>query len=137
MQKIKEFDAYCTNTIIPYTQIEAAGISIKQKGRKSIKELMAYPEVKREVLEGLDNKNCYSELDGYYLDISIWKKCASNCATCDGGNMNQCLSCALGYYFKEEDLTGAISAHTCYNSDTIDSNYYLDSIVNNSILQTA
>ena len=78
------------------------------------------------LIEGLDNKNCYSELDGYYLDISIWKKCASNCATCDGGNMNQCLSCALGYYFKEEDLTGAISAHTCYNSDTIDSNYYLD-----------
>ena len=90
MQKIKEFDNYCTNTIIPYTQIETVGISIKQKGRKSIKELMAYPEVKREVLEGLDNKikdiedKVYEQIDidakysGYLKreleDVALFKK---------------------------------------------------------------
>ncbi|MBQ9034533.1 MAG: tRNA uridine-5-carboxymethylaminomethyl(34) synthesis enzyme MnmG [Alphaproteobacteria bacterium] len=90
MQKIKEFDYHCIHTIIPYMQIEAAGISIKQKGRKSLKELMAYPEVKREVLESLDNKikdiedKVYEQIDidakysGYLKreleDVALFKK---------------------------------------------------------------
>ena len=73
--------------------------------------------------EDLDNKNCYYQLDGYYKDTAIWRKCASNCATCTGGTVNDCNLCAPGYYFKD----GSSGPNNpCYNSDTIDSHYYLD-----------
>ena len=76
--------------------------------------------------EDLDNHNCYNTLDGYYLDTtstSIWKKCASNCATCSAGGVTDCNSCASGYYFKEGHTS---PNNKCYNNDLIEPNYYLD-----------
>ena len=90
LQKINEFADYCTNTIIPYAQISNVGINMKQKGKKSLKELMAYPDVTRTILGKIDSKineieeKVYEQIDidakysGYLKreleDIAVFKK---------------------------------------------------------------
>lgn len=90
LQKIKEFSDYCGQTIIPYAQISAAGINMKQKGKKSLKELMTYPDVTRTILGKIDKKineieeKIYEQIDidakysGYLKreleDIAVFKK---------------------------------------------------------------
>ncbi len=90
MRQVREFSDYCTNTKVAYADIEAQGISIKQKGKKSLKELMSYPYVSRETLAKLDERinkiddKIYEQIDidakysGYlkreYEDIAVFKR---------------------------------------------------------------
>ena len=90
MVKVQAFEDYCVNTKIAYVDIEAQGISTKQKGKKSLKELMSYPNVSRETMEKLDSKikqiepQIYEQVDidakyaGYlkreYEDIAVFKR---------------------------------------------------------------
>ena len=90
MRQVQEFSDYCTNTKVAYADIEAQGISIKQKGKKSLKELMGYPYVSRETLAKLDERinkiddKIYEQIDidakysGYlkreYEDIAVFKR---------------------------------------------------------------
>jgi tRNA uridine 5-carboxymethylaminomethyl modification enzyme len=90
MRQVQEFSDYCTNTKIAYADIEAQGISTKQKGKKSLKELMSYPYVSRETLSKLDERinkiddKIYEQIDidakysGYlkreYEDIAVFKR---------------------------------------------------------------
>lgn len=54
--KIKGFDAYCQTKYVSYPEIENAGISVKHCGRRSLKDLMGYPDVSRETLAKIDSK---------------------------------------------------------------------------------
>lgn len=90
MRQVQEFSDYCTNTKVAYADIEAQGISMKQKGKKSLKELMGYPYVSRETLGKLDERinkiddKIYEQIDidakysGYlkreYEDIAVFKR---------------------------------------------------------------
>ena len=90
MRQVQEFSDYCTDTKVAYADIEAQGISIKQKGKKSLKELMGYPYVSRETLAKLDERinkidaKIYEQVDidakysGYlkreYEDIAVFKR---------------------------------------------------------------
>lgn len=89
-RKIREFDEYCQNKIIPYAEIEKSGITIKHNGKKSLKDLMSYPGVSRETIENFDPevKNIYTRIyeqveteakySGYlkreYEDIEVFKR---------------------------------------------------------------
>ena len=47
--------------------------------------------------------NCYNEIEGYYLDINIYKKCYYTCKTCEiKGNdkYHNCLICNSNYAFE-------------------------------------
>ncbi len=90
MTQIKDFSDYCSNTTVPYAKIEAAGIVMKQKGKKSLKELLSYPNVSRETLCVFDSKineiddKVFEQIDidakysGYlkreYEDIAVFKR---------------------------------------------------------------
>jgi len=68
---------------------------------------------------------CHNDLNqtNYYLDIfsQTYKLCHSNCSTCDGPNIKDCLTCVLGYYFKSSDSI----PNECYN-DIFSEGYYID-----------
>ena len=90
MAAIQEFDAYCCRKIISYPEIAELGIAVKHKGKKSLKDLLGYPNVSRETFAVFDNK--IKEIDeqifeqveidakysGYlkreYEDIAVFKR---------------------------------------------------------------
>ena len=88
--KIQEFNDYCQHNYIGYDKIAALQISVKQKGKKSLKDIMSYPHVSRETILQLDNKlkdipeNIYEQVEidakysGYlkreYEDIKVFKR---------------------------------------------------------------
>jgi len=87
---------------------------------------------------------CYGDFPeiNYYLDKSnlvpqnwVWKICDSSCNTCSfgepcesclKGSPKYCLSCANGFYFKENHIT---SGDYCYNRIP-SSNYFIDMSLN-------
>ena len=90
MQKIQNFNEYCQNKMVSYADIEKQGISVKHNGKKSLKDVMSYPNVSRETIEKFDNsiKNTddkiYEQVEidakysGYlkreYEDIEVFKR---------------------------------------------------------------
>ena len=56
MSKIQEFSDYCQNKIISYSDIEKQGLSVKHSGKKSLKDIMSYPNVSRETIENFDSE---------------------------------------------------------------------------------
>ncbi len=88
--EIERFDEYCRNTNISFADIEKQGISVKHNGKKSLKDVMSYPNVSRETIEILvpqtkdtaDSIYEQVEIDakysGYlkreYEDIEVFKK---------------------------------------------------------------
>ena len=56
MSKIQEFNEYCQNKIVSYQDIENQGLSVKHNGKKSIKDVMSYPNVSRETIEKFDSE---------------------------------------------------------------------------------
>ena len=90
MTAIQEFDAYCCRKIISYPEIAELRIAVKHKGKKSLKDLLGYPNVSRETFAVFDNK--IKEIDeqifeqveidakysGYlkreYEDIAVFKR---------------------------------------------------------------
>ena len=89
-RKVSSFDEYCRGKIIPFREISNIGISIKQHGRKSLKDLMGQTNVSRETLENIDSeiknieKEVYEQVEidakysGYlkreYDDIAVFKR---------------------------------------------------------------
>ncbi|MBR3502214.1 MAG: tRNA uridine-5-carboxymethylaminomethyl(34) synthesis enzyme MnmG, partial [Alphaproteobacteria bacterium] len=90
MEQIRRFDDYCQAQIVPYSEIEKAGLAIRQHGKKSLKDVMGYPNVSRETISDLgyniqdiDDK-IYEQVEidakyaGYlkreYEDIAIFKR---------------------------------------------------------------
>jgi len=90
MELIQKFDAYCQAQIVPYAKIEKAGLAIRQHGKKSLKDVMGYPNVSRETIaklgfniSDLDDK-IYEQVEidakyaGYlkreYEDIAVFKR---------------------------------------------------------------
>ncbi|MBR1601180.1 MAG: tRNA uridine-5-carboxymethylaminomethyl(34) synthesis enzyme MnmG [Alphaproteobacteria bacterium] len=90
MQKIQSFNKYCENKIISYADIENQGLSVKHNGKKSLKDIMSYPNVSRETIENFDSEikkidnKIYEQVEidakysGYlkreYEDIEIFKR---------------------------------------------------------------
>lgn len=90
MQKIQNFNEYCQNKIVSYADIEKQGLSVKHNGKKSLKDVMSYPNVSRETIEKFDDsiKNTddkiYEQVEidakysGYlkreYEDIEVFKR---------------------------------------------------------------
>ena len=68
-----------------------------------------------------DYINCYNELEGYYLDNGLYKKCNDTCKTC--GMKELCTKCANNYFPMENDPLNIGNNFICYNE--IDG-YYLD-----------
>ena len=69
--------------------------------------------------------NCYKNLEGYYLDNDVYKKCFDTCKTCKelGDNNNhKCLECRNNYEFK--NYLGV--RQNCY--EKCDNYYYFDSL---------
>ena len=67
--------------------------------------------------------NCYKELDGYYLDNNIYKKCFYTCKICNisGNNKNHnCIECSDDYSFKIKNR----NSFNCY--ETCSYYYYFD-----------
>lgn len=56
MSKIQELNEYCQNKIVSYQDIEKQGLSVKHNGKKSIKDVMSYPNVSRETIEKFDSE---------------------------------------------------------------------------------
>lgn len=56
-EKIMSYNEYCQNKIISYPLIEAEGIVVKHTGKKSLKDLMGYPNVSRETINKLDENS--------------------------------------------------------------------------------
>ena len=90
MQKIQSFNEYCQSKIISYADIEKQGLSVKHNGKKSLKDVMSYPNVSRETIENFDDKvkniddKIYEQVEidakysGYlkreYEDIEVFKR---------------------------------------------------------------
>ena len=90
MQKIQNFNEYCQSKIISYADIEKQGLSVKHNGKKSLKDVMSYPNVSRETIENFDDKvkniddKIYEQVEidakysGYlkreYEDIEVFKR---------------------------------------------------------------
>lgn len=90
MQLIEEFNKYCQNKSVPYSDIEKQGLSVKHSGKKSLKDIMSYPNVSRETIEKLDDtikntdEKIYEQVEieakysGYlkreYEDIEVFKR---------------------------------------------------------------
>lgn len=53
-EQIQRFNGYCESKIVPYTSIESEGLSVKHSGKKSLKDIMGYPNVSRETVERFD-----------------------------------------------------------------------------------
>lgn len=89
-QQINKFNDYVSNRIVSYPEIESAGLMTKHNGKKTLKDIMGYPNVSRETLCQIDNK--INEVDrttfeqveidakyaGYlkreYADIQVFKR---------------------------------------------------------------
>lgn len=54
--QIEEFDCYCRQHFISYEDIEKNGLSVKHNGKKSLKDIMSYPNVSRETIAKLDSE---------------------------------------------------------------------------------
>lgn len=90
MRKIQNFNEYCQNKIVSYADIEKQGLSVKHNGKKSLKDVMSYPNVSRETIENFDDKikniddKIYEQVEidakysGYlkreYEDIEVFKR---------------------------------------------------------------
>lgn len=90
MHKIQEFNSYCQNKTVSYSEIENQGLSVKHNGKKSLKDVMSYPNVSRETIEKFDAKikgvddKIYEQVEidakysGYlkreYEDIEVFKR---------------------------------------------------------------
>lgn len=90
MSKIQEFNEYCQNKIVSYQDIENQGLSVKHNGKKSLKDVMSYPNVSRETIEKFDSEIkgiedvVYEQVEidakysGYlkreYADIEVFKR---------------------------------------------------------------
>lgn len=90
MRQIEEADKYCQSKIVSYSEIEKQGLSVKHSGKKSIKDVMSYPNVSRETIENLDvniknmDEKIYEQVEidakysGYlkreYEDIEVFKR---------------------------------------------------------------
>lgn len=90
MHKIQEFNSYCQNKTVSYSEIENHGLSVKHNGKKSLKDVMSYPNVSRETIEKFDAKikgvddKIYEQVEidakysGYlkreYEDIEVFKR---------------------------------------------------------------
>jgi hypothetical protein len=61
----------------------------------------------------VDN-TCYNSkpAENYVLDSNLWKVCHTNCKTCNGIGIKNCLTCSTNYYFKENYNN---SGDICYN----------------------
>jgi len=89
-EQISEFEKYCSAATVAYSEIEKAGIAVKHAGRKTIKDLMGYPDVSRETIEKFNGKireiadNVYEQVEinaryaGYLKremeDIAVFKR---------------------------------------------------------------
>ena len=71
-----------------------------------------------------NNFKCYKEIQGYYLDNSILKKCNFTCDTCSMKDL--CTQCANGYYRMENDPSTTGNNFKCYNGIQ---GYYLDNSI--------
>ena len=90
MHLIEEADKYCKGKIVSYSDIEKQGLSVKHSGKKSLKDVMSYPNVSRETIENLDaniknmDEKIYEQVEidakysGYlkreYEDIEVFKR---------------------------------------------------------------
>lgn len=89
-EKIKKFDDFCLNKIVSYPEIESLGITVKNNGKKTLKDLLGYQYVSRETIskiapESKDIENSvYEQVEidakyaGYlkreYEDIAVFKR---------------------------------------------------------------
>ena len=89
-QEIEKFNAYCENHSVSFSEIEKQGLSVKHNGKKTLKDVMSYPDVSRETIEKIDseikkiNEKVYEQVEinakysGYlkreYEDIAVFKK---------------------------------------------------------------
>ena len=87
---IESFNAYCENHFVSFAEIEKQGLSVKHNGKKTLKDVMAYPDVSRETIENIDSEiksideKVYEQVEidakysGYlkreYEDIAVFKK---------------------------------------------------------------
>lgn len=87
---IQKFNNYCEGKIVSYADIEREGLAVKHSGKKSLKDVMGYPNVSRETIEKFDSaiKNIddkiYEQVEidakysGYlkreYEDIKVFKR---------------------------------------------------------------
>jgi len=90
MLQIQKLNEYCQNKTVSYADIEKQGISVKHNGKKSLKDVMSYPNVSRETIEKFDDKikdaddKIYEQVEidakysGYlkreYEDIEVFKR---------------------------------------------------------------
>ncbi|MBQ8671322.1 MAG: tRNA uridine-5-carboxymethylaminomethyl(34) synthesis enzyme MnmG [Alphaproteobacteria bacterium] len=75
MEQIRRFDDYCQAQIVPYSEIEKAGLAIRQHGKKSLKDVMGYPNVSRETISVL-GYNIQDIDDKIYEQVEIDAKYA-------------------------------------------------------------
>ena len=90
MDLIQKLNEYCESKIVSYADIEREGLAVKHSGKKSLKDVMGYPNVSRETVEkfdseikGIDDK-IYEQVEidakysGYlkreYEDIKVFKR---------------------------------------------------------------
>jgi tRNA uridine 5-carboxymethylaminomethyl modification enzyme len=87
---VEAFNNYCENKIVPFSEIEAWGLSVKHNGKKTLKDIMSYPNVSRETMLNIDSEikniddKVYEQVEidakysGYlkreYEDIAVFKK---------------------------------------------------------------
>ena len=87
---VEAFNNYCENKIVPFSEIEARGLSVKHNGKKTLKDIMSYPNVSRETMLNIDSEikniddKVYEQVEidakysGYlkreYEDIAVFKK---------------------------------------------------------------
>ncbi len=88
--EIEKFNAYCEEKTVSFADIEKQGLSVKHNGKKTLKDIMSYPNVSRETMEKIDaeiakvNPKVYEQVEieakysGYlkreYEDIAVFKK---------------------------------------------------------------
>ncbi|MEE6207040.1 MAG: tRNA uridine-5-carboxymethylaminomethyl(34) synthesis enzyme MnmG [Alphaproteobacteria bacterium] len=90
MELIQKFNEYCESKIVSYADIEREGLAVKHSGKKSLKDVMGYPNVSRETIERFDSEintvddKIYEQVEidakysGYlkreYEDIKVFKR---------------------------------------------------------------
>lgn len=90
MSQIEKFEEYCNNKIVSYSDIKKAGLAVKHNGKKTLKNVMSYPNVSRETIENFDpqikeiDDKIYEQVEidakysGYlkreYEDIEVFKR---------------------------------------------------------------
>lgn len=90
MELIQKFNEYCESKIVSYADIEREGLAVKHSGKKSLKDVMGYPNVSRETIEKFDSEintvddKIYEQVEidakysGYlkreYEDIKVFKR---------------------------------------------------------------